>query len=95
MILALFAGGHGGIRYSIYSGDPDGLFRIDPITGSIQTATELDHEAKASVLLNVQATSGDPPVYGHTQVWYLTKEKKRIRKTSTGNDLDRQGGLLI
>lgn len=64
----MFTGGHSTIRYSIYSGDPDGLFQIDSITGSIQTARGLDHETKASVLLNVQATSGDPPVYGHTQV---------------------------
>lgn len=66
-VIYLIAGGHS-IRYSIYSGDPDGLFHIDTITGSIQTARELDHENRASVLLNVQATSGDPPVYGHTQV---------------------------
>lgn len=61
-------GGHQHSRYSIYSGDPDGLFKIDPVTGFIRTASSLDHEVRANVLLNIQATSGDPPVYGHTQV---------------------------
>jgi len=56
------------VRYSIYSGDPDGYFSIDPLTGTIRTASALDHEAHQSVLLNVQAMSGDPPAYGHTQV---------------------------
>ncbi|KYB28093.1 Protein dachsous-like Protein [Tribolium castaneum] len=56
------------IRYSIYSGDPEGFFRIDPSTGAIRTASALDHELRSSVLLNIQATNGDPPVYGHTQV---------------------------
>jgi hypothetical protein len=64
----MFAGSRGSVRYSIYSGDPDGYFSIDPLTGSIRTASALDHEAHQSVLLNVQAMSGDPPAYGHTQV---------------------------
>lgn len=63
-----FFSGRSNVRYSIYSGDPDGLFRIDPITGAIKVSGNLDHESRASVLLNVQATSGNPPVYGHTQV---------------------------
>ncbi|XP_018320915.1 protein dachsous [Agrilus planipennis] len=62
------SGGHRSIRYSIYSGDPDGFFRIDPVSGSIRTARNLEHESRASVLLNIQATSGDPPAYGHAQV---------------------------
>ncbi|KAG5896560.1 hypothetical protein JTB14_010389 [Gonioctena quinquepunctata] len=60
--------GRGTIRYSINSGDPDGYFSIDPISGAIITASNLDHESKSNVLLNIQATSGEPPVYGHTQV---------------------------
>lgn len=76
--ICLFAGEHSSIRYSIYSGDPDGLFRIDTITGSIQTARELDHETRANVLLNIQATSGDPPVYGHTQVRFLEQSTVKI-----------------
>ncbi|XP_069675157.1 protein dachsous-like isoform X2 [Periplaneta americana] len=62
------SGSRSSVRYSIYSGDPDGYFSIDPVTGTIRTASGLDHEAHQSVLLNVQATSGDPPAYGHTQV---------------------------
>ncbi|XP_017772974.1 PREDICTED: protein dachsous [Nicrophorus vespilloides] len=62
------SGDHYSVRYSIYSGDPDGYFRIDPISGTIRTAATLDHEHRASILLNIQANSGDPPVYGHTQV---------------------------
>lgn len=56
------------MRYSIYSGDPDGYFSIEAASGNIRIAHPLDHEAKSQVLLNIQATSGEPPVYGHTQV---------------------------
>lgn len=58
----------GPVRYSIYSGDPDGYFSIEAASGNIRIAHPLDHEAKAQVLLNIQATWGEPPVYGHTQV---------------------------
>lgn len=61
-------GGHHNSRYSIYSGDPDGFFKIDSVTGTIRTASALDREIRANILLNIQATNGDPPVYGHTQV---------------------------
>lgn len=64
----LFTGSRGAVRYSIYSGDPDGYFNIDPVSGNIRISSPLDHETKPQVLLNVQATSGDPPAYGHTQV---------------------------
>ncbi|KAH8282937.1 hypothetical protein KR054_010997, partial [Drosophila jambulina] len=56
------------VRYSIYSGDPDGYFSIEANSGNIRIAKPLDHEAKSQVLLNIQATLGEPPVYGHTQV---------------------------
>nr|ALL98470.1 dachsous Ex isoform [Drosophila melanogaster] len=56
------------VRYSIYSGDPDGYFSIETNSGNIRIAKPLDHEAKSQVLLNIQATLGEPPVYGHTQV---------------------------
>ncbi|KAH8413012.1 hypothetical protein KR009_007416 [Drosophila setifemur] len=56
------------VRYSIYSGDPDGYFSIEASSGNIRIAKPLDHEAKSQVLLNIQATLGEPPVYGHTQV---------------------------
>ncbi|XP_055711473.1 protein dachsous [Phlebotomus papatasi] len=62
------SGSRGAVRYSIYSGDPDGYFSIDPMSGNIRIASPLDHETKVQVLLNIQATSGDPPAYGHTQV---------------------------
>ncbi|XP_055546785.1 protein dachsous [Wyeomyia smithii] len=62
------SGSRGSIRYFIYSGDPDGYFAIDPVSGNIRVASTLDHETKPQVLLNIQATSGDPPAYGHTQV---------------------------
>ncbi|XP_049536500.1 protein dachsous [Anopheles darlingi] len=61
-------GNRGSLRYFIYSGDPDGYFAIDPVSGNIRVANALDHETKPQVLLNIQATSGDPPAYGHTQV---------------------------
>ncbi|XP_063241640.1 protein dachsous [Bacillus rossius redtenbacheri] len=55
-------------RYSIYSGDPDGLFAVDAVSGVVRTAAPLDHETRAAVLLNVMATCGEPPAYGHSQV---------------------------
>lgn len=61
------------IKYSIYSGDPVGQFKIDAVSGTIRTVSALDHETRAQVLLNVQATSGEPPVYGHTQVSIVSK----------------------
>ena len=61
-----FSGGE--VSYSIASGDPNGYFKINPLTGVILTATSLDHETHPHVLLNVLATTGNPPTYGHTQV---------------------------
>lgn len=66
------------IRYSIYSGDPDGYFSIDPLTGVVLIASPLDHETKPQVLLNVLATSGDPPDYGHTQVSGATSQHRIV-----------------
>lgn len=75
----MVTGGRSEVRYSIYSGDPDGYFVIDSTTGAIKTGSNLDHETRAYVLLNIQAYSGDPPVYGHTQVIvffkYIMKNK--------------------
>lgn len=67
-----FTGSRGVVRYSINSGDPDGFFSIDQVSGNIRVANILDHETKSQILLNVQATSGDPPAYGHTQVIICT-----------------------
>ncbi|CAD6998912.1 unnamed protein product [Ceratitis capitata] len=62
------AANRNGVRYSIYSGDPEGYFNIDAVTGNIRIVNPLDHETKPQILLNIQAMSGDPPAYGHTQV---------------------------
>ncbi|KAF0309990.1 Protein dachsous [Amphibalanus amphitrite] len=56
------------VRYSVYSGDPDGWFSVDPESGALRTAARLDHEKHSFVLLNMQAVSGQPPIYGHAQV---------------------------
>lgn len=56
------------VRYSIQSGDPQHLFRIDETTGTLFLSGELDRETTPYFLLNVQARAGDPPVYGNTQV---------------------------
>ncbi|XP_022235682.1 protein dachsous-like [Limulus polyphemus] len=56
------------VRYSIYSGDPEKYFSINPSTGAIITRRTLDHETHPILLLNVQATRSRPPSYGHTQV---------------------------
>lgn len=66
-----FSGYRDSVQYFINSGDPDGNFAIDPETGIIQTASSLDHETHSSFLLSIQAMSGDPPTYGHTQVRYM------------------------
>ena len=41
---------------------------MDPETGGLRTAARLDHERHTFVLLNMQAVSGRPPIYGHAQV---------------------------
>ena len=58
----------GSIEYSIDSGDPRGYFTIDSGSGQLRTAARLDHETVASVLLNIQARSGNPPAFGRAQV---------------------------
>lgn len=44
---------------------------IDPVSGTLRTSARLDHETHSSLLLNVQATAGSPPAYGHAQVIWL------------------------
>ncbi|XP_036341697.1 protein dachsous-like [Rhagoletis pomonella] len=66
-VIAIDRVNRNGVRYSIYSGDPESYFSIDTITGNIRIANHLDHETRAQILLNIQAMSGDPPAYGHTQ----------------------------
>ncbi|KAG9351769.1 hypothetical protein JZ751_023020 [Albula glossodonta] len=56
------------ISYTISSGDPDGYFTVDSDTGALRTSLPLDHEARPSLDLEVQARSGSPPAYGQTRV---------------------------
>ena len=46
------------IQYSIQEGDEEGTFRIDPQTGSIELAKQVDAENTPQFLLRVQATAG-------------------------------------
>jgi hypothetical protein len=73
------------VRYSIYSGDPNGYFSIDALSGTIRTSSGLDHETHPSVLLNVQAMSGDPPAYGHSQVRHMVDISATFSKTLKAN----------
>uniref|UniRef100_W5KLY4 Protocadherin-16 n=1 Tax=Astyanax mexicanus TaxID=7994 RepID=W5KLY4_ASTMX len=56
------------ISYTISSGDPDGYFTVDSETGALRTSLPLDHEARPSLELEVQASSGSPPAFGQTRV---------------------------
>lgn len=69
---AFLIAGSDSARYSIYSGDPNGYFSINPVTGTIRTDAELDHETRPFVLLNVAAMTGEPPTFSHSQVNDIT-----------------------
>uniref|UniRef100_A0A4W4G0C1 Protocadherin-16 n=1 Tax=Electrophorus electricus TaxID=8005 RepID=A0A4W4G0C1_ELEEL len=56
------------VVYTISSGDPDGYFMVDPETGALRTSLPLDHEARPSLELEVQARSGSPPAFGQARV---------------------------
>ncbi len=56
------------VSYSIQSGDPNSYFTLNQMTGQITINMPPDHEQSPNILLNVQAASGTPPTYGHTQV---------------------------
>ena len=60
------------ISYSIYSGDPDGYFTIDPRHGTISVkSSSIDREKHSFLLVNVQAYTGrypGPYRYAHTQI---------------------------
>ncbi|MBN3320699.1 PCD16 protein, partial [Atractosteus spatula] len=56
------------VFYTISSGDPDGYFTVDSETGALRTSLPLDHEARPSLELEVQARSGMPPAFGQTRV---------------------------
>uniref|UniRef100_A0AAY4EM86 Protocadherin-16 n=1 Tax=Denticeps clupeoides TaxID=299321 RepID=A0AAY4EM86_9TELE len=56
------------IFYTISAGDPDGYFTVDADSGALRTGLPLDHEARPSLDLEVQARSGSPPAFGHARV---------------------------
>lgn len=57
------------VRYTIYSGDPDGYFTIDQQNGNIRISDHLDFERNPRFLLNIQASIGhEPQTHGYTQV---------------------------
>uniref|UniRef100_A0AAV2J747 Cadherin domain-containing protein n=1 Tax=Knipowitschia caucasica TaxID=637954 RepID=A0AAV2J747_KNICA len=56
------------VSYSISSGDPTGLFTVDPESGSLRTNRSLDHEVLPTLDLEVQARSGSPPAFGQTRI---------------------------
>ena len=68
LIHIFFPPGQQPLRYSIVSGDPDHRFTIEPLTGAIRTAGQLDRETSASYLLNVRAATGNPSSFDQTQV---------------------------
>lgn len=44
-------------KYSIFEGDPDGQFRIDPDNGHVYVNRRLDRETQESYLLTIRATN--------------------------------------
>ena len=44
-------------KFSIFEGDPDGQFRIDPERGNLYVHRRLDREKRAVYLLTVRATN--------------------------------------
>ncbi|XP_077579230.1 protocadherin-16-like [Stigmatopora nigra] len=58
----------GDLVYAISSGDPTGYFTVDPDTGVLRTRLSLDHEAQATLDLEVQVRAGNPPAFGRTRV---------------------------
>ncbi|XP_078145977.1 protocadherin-23 [Centroberyx gerrardi] len=56
------------ISYRISSGDPQGLFSVDPQSGLITSSQPLDHESQPYALLVLQSYTGTSPVYSTTQV---------------------------
>ena len=62
------------------SGDPNSYFTIDTRSGEIRTATVVDYETTSSVLLNVQAQSGNPPTFGHAQVRSIQSQDELVDK---------------
>uniref|UniRef100_A0A6Q2Y0C4 Protocadherin-16 n=1 Tax=Esox lucius TaxID=8010 RepID=A0A6Q2Y0C4_ESOLU len=55
-------------RTHTHARDPDGYFTVDSTSGALRTSLPLDHEARPSLELVVQARYGSPPAYGTTRV---------------------------
>ncbi|KAJ7384984.1 Protocadherin Fat 4 [Desmophyllum pertusum] len=56
-------------KFSIFEGDPEGQFRIDPDLGNLYVHRKLDRETQEIYLLTVRATNtATPPLYGHASV---------------------------
>ena len=66
-VLATPQSGQKSVKYSILSGGY-GWFEMDAVTGAIASSGTVDREILLSVLLNVQAEAGNPPVYSTAQV---------------------------
>ena len=49
---------YGELEYSILSGNTDGTFSIDRVTGVVTTAKSLDYETHPSFMLTIKATDG-------------------------------------
>ncbi|XP_077461352.1 protocadherin-16-like [Stigmatopora argus] len=56
------------VSYRIASGDPRGLFAVDPTSGLISTAKDLERRASPYALLYVQAHTPSSPVFGEARV---------------------------
>ncbi|XP_068445517.1 protocadherin-23-like, partial [Clinocottus analis] len=56
------------VSYRISSGDPQGLFSVQPKSGLISNVNPLDHESQPYALLMLQSFTDASPVYSTTQV---------------------------
>lgn len=74
-MLQVEASGPFPISYTIYSGDPDHLFTIEPTTGKIIVSRYLDADKWGSILLNIQVIHPKFIVYIYKNLC-LTLEQK-------------------
>uniref|UniRef100_A0A1A9WW10 Cadherin domain-containing protein n=1 Tax=Glossina brevipalpis TaxID=37001 RepID=A0A1A9WW10_9MUSC len=64
-----------GVRYFIYSGDPENFFSIDENSGNIRVNNKLDCEIKNLVLLNIKAIAGQQTQReSHTQAFITIED---------------------
>lgn len=91
------------VSYSIYSGDPSRNFSIDQHTGSIGILRYLDYEAQKTVLLNIQASTENPPSFNHTQVEVVVEDvndnppifERRLVRTTVPEDHPLQKSIFV